>query len=348
MSRRSTDRSLRRVAALLTAAGLAATGLAGCGSADEHVIALLLPDSGATRWTDRDQVSFEQGVEATCPSCRVEVYLAGGDRQVQMRQLREAIDAGADAVVLAAISSDSGEALVQAAGAVPVIAYDRFVAGADYYVSFDSEAVGRLQAQELVSAAGSKPRLLVLNGAQGDPNATALELAAGQVFDAAGARVLAEDRPQDWHTDTAQKWVTSQLEQLGDAPIDGVYAGNDAQATGVVQAFEDAGRPLVPVTGQDGELAALQRIITGDQTMTVYKSIAQEATTAAELAVRIVRGEAVQGTKPVLGVPSYLFEPVAVTVANLADTVVRDGTVTIEELCAPPDVRRACERRGLA
>jgi D-xylose transport system substrate-binding protein len=278
----------------------------------------------------------------------VEVYVAGGDSQLQTRQLQQALDAGADAIVLAAVTSETGEALVQSAGEVPVIAYDRFVAGADYYVSFDNEAVGRLQAEALVDAAGSKPSLLVLNGAVGDPNATTLELAAAPIFDAAGARVLAQGRPENWHTDTAQKWVAGQLEHLGDTRIDGVYAGNDAQATGVVRAFEDAGRQLVPVTGQDGELAALQRIVTGDQTMTVYKSIAAEATSAAELAVRIVRGEPVEGAKPVEGVPSYLFEPVAVTVANLADTVVRDGTVTIDELCAPPDVRRACERLGLA
>jgi D-xylose transport system substrate-binding protein len=339
---------LRRCLALLATAALLAGGLTGCRSNADLVIALMLPDSGATRWTERDQVVFEQVVEARCPRCRVEVSMAEADPNLQERQLAQALDAGADAIVLAAVSSEAGESLLQSAGAVPVIAYDRFIAGADYYVSFDNAAVGRLQAEALVAATPAHPRLLVLNGAQGDPNATAMEIAAGKVFNAAGARVLATERPEDWHTDTAQKWVTAQIERLGDNPIDGVYAGNDAQASGVIQALKATGHQLVPVTGQDGEIGALQRIVTGEQTMTVYKSVTDEATSAAELAVHLVLGQEVEDTTQVEGVPSYLFEPVAVTVANLADTAVRDGAVTIDELCAPPGVRRACERQGIA
>jgi len=336
-----------RFLAALVVTGLLGSGLAGCRSADEDVIALLLPDSGATRWTERDQAVFERAVAARCPDCELHVSMAEADPIRQAAQLRQALDAGADVVVLAAVDTEAGESLLQTAGQTPVIAYDRFITGADYYVSFDNAKVGQLQAAGLLAATGPKPRLLVVNGAQGDPNATALELAAGKVFDAAGAQVLATDNPDTWHTDEAQEWVSAQLERLGSSPIDGVYAGNDAQAAGVVAAFKAAKRPLVPVTGQDGETVALQRIITGEQTMTVYKSVAEEATQAADLAVRLVTGASVEGTTEFEGVPSYVFDPVAVTVANLTDTVVRDGFVTIDELCTP-EIRRACERQGIS
>jgi len=275
------------------------------------------------------------------------VAIAEADPALQSEQLRDALDDGADVIVLTAVSTDAGESLLQAAGATPVIAYDRFIAGADYYVSFDNDAVGRLQAQALVAAAGPRPRLLVVNGAQGDPNAAALRLAAAEVFAGSGAQVLATANPADWHTDTAQQWVTEQLDLLGGERVDGVYAGNDAQAAGVVAALEAAGHPRVPVTGQDGELEALQRILRGDQLMTVYKSVTDEATQAATLAVQLVGREDVDpSTTEVEGVPAYLFEPVAVTVANLTDTVVRDGSVTIDELCTPP-LLAVCERLGI-
>lgn len=341
------DLVTRRVATSLAALILAVAGLSACSPGDERVIALLLPDSGATRWTERDQLAFQRAVEAGCPSCELEVSIAMADPGLQADQLHDALDAGADVIVLAAVSTEAGESLLRAAGETPVIAYDRFIAGADYYVSFDNQAVGRLQAQALVAATGTEPRLLVLNGAQGDPNATALRLAAGKVLTASGAQVLATADPDDWHTDTAQQWVTAQLDRLSGDRVDGVYAGNDAQAAGVVAALKAAGHPLVPVTGQDGELAALQRIIRGEQFMTVYKPVADEATRAATLAVQLIGGgDITPPTTEVEGVPSYILDPVAVTVANLTDAVVRDGLVTIDQLCTP-ELLAACERQGI-
>lgn len=339
---------MMRVARTLLAASLCLLpALAGCGLVDRDVVALLLPGSDATRWTERDQVVFEREVADRCPSCEVKVYLAEYDEQAQATQLDQALDAGADVIVLAAISQDLGEELLVKAGSTPVIAYDRFIAGADYYVSFDSAAVGHLQAQALLRATGPAPRLLVINGGAGDPNALALRQATGKVFTAAKVTVLASADPANWHTETARKWVSEQLEQLGDDEIDGVYAANDAQASGVVEAFREADRPLVPLTGQDGELEALQRIIRGEQTMTVYKSVADEAGRAASLAVQLVTDQPIEGAVDVEGVPSYLFEPVAVTVRNLADTVVRDGFLTIDQLCTP-QLKAACVRQGLA
>ncbi len=326
---------------------LLAAGLTGCKTEDHAVIALLLPDSVSTRWEAEDRPAFEAAVEAACATCVVNVYNAGTDADTQRDQLAEAKDEGADVIVLAAVDSAAGESMVEAADTTPVIAYDRFVNGADYYVSFDGSEVGTLQAEALVEASSKAPRILMLNGAPDDANAVALKLAAHQVFDDAGVKVLAEDDPVDWHADTAEAWVTEQLDKLGGNRIDAVYAANDTQAEGVAAAFRKTDLEIPVITGQDAELAALQRIIAGDQTMTVYKSIPDEAERAAEIAVDLLAGKKVEGVEDHEGVPSVIFDPVAVTIANLTDTVVRDGVVTIDELCTP-ELRADCEALGIA
>jgi len=329
------------------AMAVVAAGLSGCQVQDEDVIALLLPDLVTDRWEHQDRPAFEEAVRANCLDCVVKVYNAATSAATQQDQLTEAKQDGADVIVLAAVDSDAGESMVRSAGDIPVIAYDRFVGGADYYVSFDSSQVGTLQAEALVAEAGSRPHILMINGEEGDPNATALKLAAHEVFERAGVRVLAEEDPEDWHADTAKAWVADQIERLGDRRIDAVYAANDSEAEGVVQAFREAKRALPVITGQDGELAALHRIVLGEQTMTVYKSVPDEADRAAKIAVALIAGRAIGGTTDHEGVPSVIFDPVAVTVDNLTNTVVRDGVYSVEAICTP-ELRKRCEALGIS
>ncbi len=310
------------------------------------MIAFLLPDSASSRWENVDRTEFQAAVEASCPDCQVRAYNADGDADTQQDQLAQAKDDGADVVVLAAVEADAGESMVEAAGEIPVIAYDRFVNGADYHVSFDGSRVGTLQAEALVDASRKAPRILMINGAVGDTNATAMKLAAHEAFDEAGVRILAEEDLADSDPDTAETWVTEQLDALAEDRIDGVYAANDTQAEGVAAAFRKADRRVPVITGQDAELTALQRIITGEQTMTVYKSFPDEADRAAEIAVNLLDGNDVEGVEDYEGVPSVIFDPAPVTIANLTDTVVRDGAVTIDEMCTPA-LRKRCEALGI-
>src|SRR5690606_28388174 len=99
-------------------------------------------------------------------------------------------------------------------------------------------------------------------------------------------------------------------------------------------------------TGQDAELAAIQRIVSGDQYMTVYKAISQQARTAAELAVRVMRGETPQATVQVQGVPSILLVPVAVTREQVHNVIVRGGVYTVDQICVEP-YTAACRELGL-
>ena len=326
---------------------LLAAGLSGCQSEDRQVIAFLLPDSASSRWEDVDRTEFQAAVEASCADCVVKVYNAGGDADTQQDQLGQAKEDDADVFVLAAVDTDVGESMVEAAGETPVIAYDRFINGADYHVSFDGSQVGALQAEALLKASRKAPRILMLNGAVGDTNATAMKLAAHKAFDDAGVEILAEEDLADSDPGTAEAWVTEQLEALGNDRIDAVYAANDTQAEGVAAAFRKASRRVPVITGQDSELTALQRIITGEQTMTVYKSFPDQADRAAEIAVDLLDGNDVEGVEDYEGVPSVIFDPAPVTIANLTNTVVRDGAVTIDEMCTL-ELRKRCEELGIS
>lgn len=348
-----------RATALVAAALLAAsTVTAGCTAAaprDVPTIAFLLPESKAARYENLDRPVFEQAVAEACPDCRVVSANAGQDAERQQQQAESALSQGARVLVLDAVDVSAAVAIVAAAAqrGVPVIAYDRSLPSADVaaYVSFDSEDVGRLQGASIVDAlaerpAGGVPGVLLLGGAATDANSAALLAGARAAFDGAGVEVLAEYSTPDWSPDKAQEWVAGQLTQF-EGRVDAVWAANDGTASGAISAMKAAGlRPMPLVTGQDAELSAVQRILSGDQHMTVYKDIAEEARTAARLAVDILGGATPRTTTTVDGVPAVLLTPVAVTSENLRHVIVDGGVHTSEVICVDP-YRPACVEAGL-
>ncbi len=201
--------------------------------------------------------------------------------------------------------------------------------------------MGKLQAQSLVEKLQAqkiaKPTIVMINGAPTDNNAGMFKKGAHSVFDPLvkeGKLTIAKeyDTP-DWSPDQAQTEMQQALTALG-GRVDGVYCANDGTASGAIAAMRAAAmNPLPPVTGQDAELAAVQRIVQGQQYMTVYKPIKPEAADAARMAVALLEkrtlpaglthGHDVNNGK--VGVPSALLTPVAVTKANVRQTVVKDG-----------------------
>jgi len=162
--------------------------------------------------------------------------------------------------------------------------------------------------------------------------------------------ILAEYDNPDWSPDNAQQWTTDQLGKFDPADIKGVYAANDGQAGGVIAALTGAGinaNELPPITGQDAELAAIQRIVAGQQYMTIYKPIKVEADKAGEIAVMIANGEEINGTEDFQGVASFIFDPVVVTQDNVADTVVADGFYSVDDICTG-NYADACAEAGLS
>jgi D-xylose transport system substrate-binding protein len=340
----------RRLVGSLLAIGLVTGCLTACQqNEDTTLIAFLLASNQADRWVNADEPAFRKQVHRTCRGCDYVTYNAGGDSRTQAEQFQKALDEGADAIVLNPVDAEQAESLIEAAGSVPVIAYDRFVPGADYYVSYDATVTGQLQANATVAALDGAGAILVVNGAQSDANGVAIKIARDEVFSATKLRVLDELDPLTWSGEEAGAWVTEQLKNYPIKRIDAIVAANDGQAAGIVTALNNAGvgpRRLPYITGQDAELTALRRIVRDEQTMTVYKPITAEAEQAADIAVTLVTGGTVTGTTDFEGVDSFIFDPRAVTVVNLTNTVVRDGLYTTAEICDEETAAR-CVRLGI-
>lgn len=350
------SRRARLAAGALVVAALALVGCArdaGAASSEE-IVAFLLPESKTSRYELIDRPQFEQAIAENCPECRVVYANAGQDAARQQAQAESALSQGASVLVLGAVDSVAARGIVEAADArgVPVVAYDRFISHAplDYFVAYDAGRVGQLQGAAIVEAVGTDLEpgqgILLVHGAPTDSNAATIKDGLHEALWGKGVPVLAEYDTPDWSPDASQQWVEAQLSQLGDRVV-GVYAANDGTAAGAISAMRAAGmRPVPPVTGQDAELAAIQRIVAGDQYMTVYKRIGQEARLAASIAVRLLRGEEPTADLLVQGVPSRLLTPVAVTREDVQDVIVDGGVYTVEEICTPA-YRQACQELGL-
>ncbi len=143
------------------------------------------------------------------------------------------------------------------------------------------------------------------------------------------------------------------ITKLGKTGFQGVYAANDGTAGGAIASMKGAGidPSTRPTTGQDAELAAIQRIVAGTQYMTIYKAPNPEASSAAEAAVALVKGEPRRRPpgRPTTGqidVPSIIFDPVVVTVDNINETVIADGTWSAAQICTAP-YKSACAAAGI-
>ena len=356
-----TARSIRLAGAAL-ASTLAMTGLAACGSdsttsttetsaAAGKTIALLLPESKTTRYESQDRPQFTAALKAACGDCKLIYSNADQDAAKQQQQAEAALTQGADVLVLDPVDGKAAASVIASAKAqkVPVIAYDRVIPGANYYISFDNETVGKLQGTTLVDIMkknGKPGSIVMINGSPTDPNAAQFKKGAHSVLDTSGYKIAAEYDTPDWSPDKAQAWMEGQLSAIK-ANLVGVYAANDGTAGGAIAALKGGGvTPVPPVTGQDAELAAIQRIVSGDQAMTVYKAITPEAQDAAKNALALASGQKPASSATVEGVPSTLLTPIAVTKANIMDTVVKDKIYTVAQICTPA-LAAACAAAGI-
>ena len=188
--------------------------------------------------------------------------------------------------------------------------------------------------------------MLLVNGSATDPNSAALEAGRCGAFEGLPIEVLAEYDTPDWSPDKAQEWVTGQLTQYA-GQVDAVLRRERRHRRWRDLGDEAAGLdPVPPVTGQDAELAAIQRIVTGDQSMTVYKAISEQARTAAELAVRVLHGEVPVTTSRVQGSAGTAAQPRARDPDNVRRVIVDGGVYTTEEICVQP-YTDACTAAGL-
>ena len=342
--------------------GLVAAGCGG-GGGGETKVALLLPESKTSRYEAHDRPEFEKKVEELCEECEIIYSNANQSTSEQQSQGEAAITQGANVLVLDAVDATAVGSVVEKADQekIPVVSYDRLILGApvNYYVSFDNEKVGELQAEKLsekLKEEGSPAGpIVMINGSPTDPNAGQFKAGAQKVFKKEGVQVAKEYDTPDWSPDQAQNEMEQAVTALGKNGFAAVYAANDGTAGGAIAAMKSAGiKPeSKPTTGQDAELEAIQRILVGEQFMTVYKAIEPEANAAAEIAVALAKGEKVpsglvnsKSNNEAEEVPSVLLEPVAVTKENIKDTIVKDEFWPTSEICTGP-YKAACKEAGI-
>lgn len=323
-------------------------------------IALLLPETKTARYETQDLPNFKNRLKELGFDTQLLIYSnANQDAATQQQQAEAALTNGANVLVLDPVDSDAAAKIADLAKSkhVPVIAYDRLIKGSDgvtFYISFDNDQVGRLQGAALLTALAGKvpPTIVMINGSPTDNNAILFKRGAHSVLD--GQVIIAKeyDTP-DWSPDKAQREMEQALTTLNNQ-VDGVYAANDGTAGGAIAAMKAAGiQPLPPVTGQDAELAAIQRILAGEQYMTVYKAIKPEANAAAELAYALCHGKKPDESQVngrvdngKITVPAILLAPVSVTQDNLMQTVVVDQFWPVDQICTA-DFKNYCDAAGI-
>ncbi|GGP43897.1 sugar ABC transporter substrate-binding protein [Saccharothrix coeruleofusca] len=331
---------------------------------ERPLVGVILPDrKSSARWEEQDRPRLNQalgfaGIEAMIDN-------ADGDEAKFASIADSMIQRGVKVLMTTPLSPEGGAAVERKAkqAGIPVINYDRITIGgqADYYVSFDNINVGELQAEGLIGCLGDRPGadIIEIEGAPTDNNATQFadghrrKLAAK--YDSGAYDLVATQAIEQWDP-VRGKAVFEQLLNGNGGRVDGVVAANDGLAASVIEVLRAKGLAgRVPVTGQDATLEGLRAILRGEQCMTVYKPIRDEAEAAAWLAVSLARGDisgaddlATGNTRDPVSrrdVKSVLLGADLITRNNLR-TLVDDGIVRPADLCAG-DVAADCAELGI-
>ncbi|MCA1222965.1 substrate-binding domain-containing protein [Streptomyces sp. 8L] len=366
-----------RRAAMAASATAMAVLLAACGSAkqssgsgddskkksnsDDITVGLLLPENKTARYESLDRPLITKEISSLTNGKGKVVYEnAQQDATTQTQQMSTLITRKVDVIILDSVDSKSIAASVQKAkgAGIPVVAYDRLADGPiDAYTSFDNTEVGRVQANALVKQLGSKAKsgkIVMMNGAITDPNAAQFKAGALPILQKS-TNIGKKYDTQDWDPTNANANMAAAIQALGKSNIVGAYSANDDMAGAMIQAMNQAGidPKQVPVTGQDATLAGVQRILTGTQFMSVYKSYPQEASIAGQLAVALAQGKSVDSIAPdksnsdtTKGVPTKIVPVVSLTKSNIKDTVLKDKIYKLSDICTAK-FASACKADGL-
>ncbi|MET7569550.1 substrate-binding domain-containing protein [Streptomyces sp. NPDC005492] len=353
---------MRRTATVLTALS-SALSLAACGvidgssgsdsatpkKGDDITVGLLLPDRDTARFEKFDRPIIEKEVATlTHGKGKVRYANAGASEAKQSEQFGQMIDAKVDVVLVDALNAKGIAPDVQKAkdAGIPVIAYDRLAQGPiTAYISHDNELVGQVQARAVIEALGSKAKaskVVMMNGDPADPNTALLE--EGALSELKGnVDIVKQYNTDKWSPAVAKANMKKAIKSVGLSNIAAVYSANDGMAGAVIDELKAAGATTIPpVTGQDANLDAVQRVVSGEQYMTVYKSFLDEATYAAKMAVAEVQGQDIEfdaltrdkvDSPTQKDIPSMLVPVVALTRDNIKDTVIADDVYTVKDIC---------------
>ena len=327
-----------------------ASGDGGGGEADATRACVILPDSASSdRWENLDRKYLQAGLEDA--GFEVDIQNAQGDTAKYATIADQQLAQGCGVMLLVDYNG-AGVAVTEKAKAegIPVIAYDRPIKGADYYVSFDNFQVGALEGQMIVDGlndAGKDPATAVVVYMGGDPadgNAAFFHDGAVSVMEEAGITPAAEP-PGIWDGPTSATNFEQALATLGGV-VDAVWVANDTNAAGVITILDKNGL-VVPVSGQDANTAGLQNVLLGKQYATVYKPVKLEADAAIELAIALLKGESPSADAQLDdGTPYIQVTPVVVGPEEV-QSVIDAGDADAGEICQG-DVAPKCDEYGIA
>ncbi|GIN91705.1 D-xylose ABC transporter substrate-binding protein [Siminovitchia terrae] len=311
---------------------------------DDIVIGFSVGTTKQERWQREVEMAKEFAAKN---GFELMVQSAEEDASKQVKQVENLITKGMDVLLISAQDSESAGAVVDVAheAGVPVVAYDRLVKNGDldYYVTFDTEKVGELQAKSLVEQYPKGNYIWLLGGPE-DFNAHLIKQGHEKVLkpliDKGNIKVVTQQWAKGWSPEEALKHTENGLTAANNDVV-AVLASNDGTAGGAVQALEAQGLSgKVGVSGQDAALEGVQRVVAGIQTSTVYKPLKELNTHAMELVYALAKGDQEKADEMVNGktdngakeVPSILIDVQIVTKENMVDTVIKDGFHTMEDV----------------
>lgn len=307
------------------------------GADDEIVIGMSFDSFVIERWI-RDRNVFISAAEKL--GAKVNVQSANGDVKEQINQIRYLIKQQVDVIVIIPVDCTAISDVVAEAkdAGISVISYDRAVVNGDVdlYISFDNEEVGHLMAGRLREALPEGGKIFMIGGPLTDENVKQVERGINKELKDSNLEIVYTYRCENWNAAEGYEAVKEALAEHPD--VAGVLCGNDDIATQAFRALSEerlAGKVLI--TGQDGDLMACQRIVQGTQLVTVFKSVEEEATAAAQYAVKLAKGTADLESLPTVSdgnfdVPYLELQPVAVTAENMESVIIKGGFHSAEEV----------------
>jgi D-xylose transport system substrate-binding protein len=326
-------------------------------------VGVILPDTtSSTRYVQYDAPLLTKALKDA--GITPDVQNAQGDKNKFAAIAQNMIGEGVKVLIIDSIDAASGAGVEKAAdkAGVKVIDYDRVNLGgtAPYYVSFDNEDVGKLQAQTLLDCLKAQgvdsPKIIMMNGGTDvDNNAVLFQKGAHEVFDGSSADIVEEQTVKGWLVANAAPAFTQALTSAG-GQVDGVLAANDDIANAVIGVLKtNKLNGKVAVTGQDSGTEGLANIVTGQQSMTIFKNVKLEANAAAQLAIALIAGKDPTAAGMTLApfddpqapdhkIQALLLPSEVITQANV-DDVVKAGALTTAQICK--GIESSCSSLGL-
>lgn len=364
------DHAMRLKWRSLAVAGVLAlaAGGAGCGSDDEGsssgsgegggakeasgTVTMLLPENVVARWEGQDKKYFTEAMKKYAPNVKVEALNALNDQAKQQAQAETALTKGTKALVVVAVDQKGAARIVNQAKQqdVPVIAYDRLINDSPVaaYVSVDGREIGKLQGKWMADNTEKGDRIAMINGSPTDDNAKLFRdgyvSVLGPLYESGERVKLSDEFTPGWEPPKAQE----QMEQIltrEKNKVDAVLSANDGMAAAIISALRAqklAGQ--VPVTGLDGTEQGLNLILRGEQGMSAYRSLREQADKAAQVVAALVAGEPVPEEltdgatvdNGAVEVPWAQVTPQVITKDNV-NVVIEDGAAAKAAVCKGVD-----------